>query len=71
MACKEFICLSFAYLCVIEQICYRNVWERQDDILCQIPINITGTDYKWRSVSFTNTQEAMFCQQIREQAETK
>ena len=58
-------------VCKIKQICYRNVGGRQDDILCQIPIDITGIDSKWVSVSFTYACEAMFCQQIREKAETK
>ena len=69
MAHKEFICLSFASLYVTEQIWYRKVGESQDDILCQIPINITGIDSKW-GASFTRAYEAMFCQQMREKTGT-
>lgn len=71
MACKEFICLSLGYLFDIEQICYRKVGDRQDDILRQIPSKITGIDSKWGSVSFTRAYEAPSWQQIREKAETK
>ena len=46
LACEEFICSSIAYLFLIEQICYKNVGDRQDDILCQIPVKITGIDSK-------------------------